>query len=68
MRARLLALLTDQRSIDGIAATVGMLLTVAAYTYLNRDEPSRPIEAMACVSVPYTPSERGGECYEVAPQ
>ena len=68
MKARVLALLKDQRSIDGIAATVGMALTVAAYVYVtNRAEPSPAVEA--CVSLPYRPTDRGGECYvgEVGP-
>jgi len=62
MRARILALLTDQRSIDGIAATIGMALIVAAYVYVtNRAEPTAEVEP--CIKTPYQPHERGGDCY-----
>ncbi|HLF11992.1 MAG TPA: hypothetical protein VJA26_12325 [Gammaproteobacteria bacterium] len=66
MTARLLTLLKDQRSIDGIAFTAGMALAVAAYVYVNnRAEP--PAEVETCVSVPHTASERGGQCYRYSP-
>jgi len=62
----MVALLTDQRTADGIAATIGMALTVAAYVYLtNRAEPPAAVET--CIRLPYEPSERGGQCYRDQP-
>ena len=66
MTARLLALLKDQRSIDGISATLGMLFTLAIYAYLDREPVKSPL-AEPCIAIPYAPFERGAQCYRHPP-
>lgn len=64
---RLIDVIREERAIDGMAVTVGGLITVVVWALWFREpQPLQTKAEPACVSVPYELSERPG-CVEVQP-
>jgi hypothetical protein len=64
VRAKLVPLLKDTRTIDGLSFTFGAVVAALFWAYLNHDKPEPPADP--CSSVPYSVGDRP-QCLEVAP-
>lgn len=64
VRAKLVPLLRDARTVDGLSFTFGAIATALFWAYLNHDKPEPPADP--CSSVPYSVGDRP-QCLEVAP-